>query len=184
MKNKDLRVVKTLNLIKNSFYQLLEEENFEKINISQICQLAQIGRSTFYQHYVDKYQLLDQENQYYLAKFADAMKTRVKTYQDPTSLQILIDKLKDERRQILLLLKVHGGDTDLTTMFEEVISDSAQHLINLQPKGNLSSQFIKQLYTANVMTFIVWSLKKGTNQQISSFMNESLKQEYNLWLKY
>lgn len=58
-KNLDLRVLKTQKLIRNSFINLLNEKGFEHITINDISQKAQINRSTFYLHYTDKFQLLD-----------------------------------------------------------------------------------------------------------------------------
>ncbi|MCH4008561.1 hypothetical protein [Companilactobacillus sp.] len=181
---KDLRVVKTTNLIKNSFYDLLSEEDFDKINVKQICQKSLIGRSTFYQHYVDKYDLLDKETELYAQKFADGMADRVDTFQDDNSLQNLIDYLEPDATEILLLLEVHTNGSDLEDRFEKIISESIAQLVNANPMSNLPIEFIQKLYSANVMSFLKWSLKNGVDQSINSFMNESLQQEYNIWLKY
>lgn len=39
---------------------LLFEKDFDTISIKEITEFAQIGRKTFYLHYIDKYDLLDQ----------------------------------------------------------------------------------------------------------------------------
>ncbi|HCY6816125.1 TPA: TetR/AcrR family transcriptional regulator C-terminal domain-containing protein [Staphylococcus aureus] len=56
----DLRVVKTRASIKKAFMTLLFEKDFDTISIKEITEFAQIGRKTFYLHYIDKYDLLDQ----------------------------------------------------------------------------------------------------------------------------
>lgn len=56
----DLRVVKTRASIKKAFITLLFEKDFDTISIKEITEFAQIGRKTFYLHYIDKYDLLDQ----------------------------------------------------------------------------------------------------------------------------
>ena len=53
----DLRVVKTLDNIKNSFLQLVKEKSFTKITVKDITEKARINRSTFYKYYLDKYDL-------------------------------------------------------------------------------------------------------------------------------
>lgn len=59
MKEKtDLRVVKTKNVLYNSLIELMKEKEFEEIKVSDICTKALINRSTFYAHYQDKYELL------------------------------------------------------------------------------------------------------------------------------
>lgn len=47
----DLRVKKTLNLIKNAFMTLILEEPYQDIRIVQIAERAQVNRKTFYLHY-------------------------------------------------------------------------------------------------------------------------------------
>lgn len=55
----DLRVVKTDNLIRDAFVKLIDEKGFKNITINDIANKAMINRSTFYLHYIDKYDLLD-----------------------------------------------------------------------------------------------------------------------------
>lgn len=55
---------KTKKLIQDSFMKILEKKAFESITIANITEYAKINRGTFYLHYQDKYDLLDQiENQ-------------------------------------------------------------------------------------------------------------------------
>ncbi|MDC7952235.1 TetR/AcrR family transcriptional regulator [Liquorilactobacillus mali] len=55
----DLRTLKTLSAIENSFMNLIEVKGFRNITINDIAGGAFINRSTFYLHYTDKYNLLD-----------------------------------------------------------------------------------------------------------------------------
>ena len=57
-KKKDLRVVKTKNLLYQTLIDLMKDKTFEEIKVSDICSKAMINRSTFYAHYEDKYELL------------------------------------------------------------------------------------------------------------------------------
>lgn len=56
---KDLRTIKTLHTIENALMQLLFQKKFKNITIDEIAKMAVINRSTFYLHYHDKYDLLD-----------------------------------------------------------------------------------------------------------------------------
>jgi len=58
MNKKDLRVIKTQNVIYEALLELMKEKAFEDIKVSDICNKALINRSTFYAHYSDKYELL------------------------------------------------------------------------------------------------------------------------------
>ena len=58
MNKKDLRVIKTKNMLYTTLISLMREKRFEEIKVSDICSQALINRSTFYSHYNDKYELL------------------------------------------------------------------------------------------------------------------------------
>ena len=55
----DLRIVKTKSLIKNAFLELRKKKPIEKITVKELCQNAQINKSTFYSHYNDIFDLSD-----------------------------------------------------------------------------------------------------------------------------
>ena len=53
----DRRVAKTKRIIKQVFLDLLKTNPINKISVSEITRLADIGRGTFYFHYLDVYDL-------------------------------------------------------------------------------------------------------------------------------
>lgn len=55
---KDPRVIRTKQLIKIAFRELLSVKGFDDITITDITKKATINRATFYAHYEDKYALL------------------------------------------------------------------------------------------------------------------------------
>ena len=59
MKKEDLRVVKSKKNLYDSLITLLEDYSFENIKVSDICDKANVNRSTFYDHFTDKYELLN-----------------------------------------------------------------------------------------------------------------------------
>jgi AcrR family transcriptional regulator len=56
----DRRTRYTKQQIHEAFFDLLREKSFEKTTVTGICTRAEISRGTFYLHYVDKYELLDE----------------------------------------------------------------------------------------------------------------------------
>lgn len=54
------RVKITKKLIKDSILELLAKKNINRISIKELCELADINRSTFYSYYDDTYSLLDE----------------------------------------------------------------------------------------------------------------------------
>ncbi len=52
-------VALTKNLIKKEFIHLYEKKGLDKITVSEICQSCGISRSAFYQHFDDKFDVLE-----------------------------------------------------------------------------------------------------------------------------
>lgn len=56
----DRRVIRTREAIRDAMIDLIEEIGFESLSIKDIADRANINRGTFYLHYHDKFDLLDQ----------------------------------------------------------------------------------------------------------------------------
>lgn len=56
----DRRILKTKSEIKQALTELMEEKRFEAITVRDLTERANINRGTFYLHYQDKYDLLEQ----------------------------------------------------------------------------------------------------------------------------
>lgn len=55
----DPRAKRTRKYIQDAFAELLGEKDFEAISIQDIMDRAELNRATFYNHYQDKYELLE-----------------------------------------------------------------------------------------------------------------------------
>lgn len=64
----DPRVLRTRQLIREAFRDLLRSKEFDAIAIKDIAQKATINRTTFYAHYEDKYALLDEITEQFFCK--------------------------------------------------------------------------------------------------------------------
>lgn len=74
MKKEDLRVIKTKKNLYEALIDLLKDKSFETIKVSDICEKANVNRSTFYDHFTDKYELLE-----------DMIKTVQESFEDELS---------------------------------------------------------------------------------------------------
>jgi len=50
--------VRTCRSLMETMYQLLQTDSFEKLSVQRICEVSQVPRSTFYNYFEDKYDLL------------------------------------------------------------------------------------------------------------------------------
>lgn len=55
----DQRVLRTKNALKSALLCCVKEKDFDSVNVAELCNKANINRVTFYTHYHDKYELLD-----------------------------------------------------------------------------------------------------------------------------
>lgn len=56
----DLRIVKTRKYIREAFLELRSKNMLEKIKVTELCELALINKTTFYNHYQDIYALSEE----------------------------------------------------------------------------------------------------------------------------
>lgn len=54
----DRRVQRTRRALRDAFLALMEERGWDAVNVQDICDRADVGRSTFYMHFQNKEQLL------------------------------------------------------------------------------------------------------------------------------
>lgn len=58
-RKEDRRTLYTRRTIKETFLKMLEKKSFPKITVTEICKFAEINRGTFYLHYYDMNDVLD-----------------------------------------------------------------------------------------------------------------------------
>ena len=56
----DKRITKTKQSLKQTLISLVSEKPFEQITVTELCKAASVSRITFYAHYSDKYELVDE----------------------------------------------------------------------------------------------------------------------------
>lgn len=117
--SEDLRIQKFKQAIKNAFLSLLAEKDFEKITIKDICTQAMIGKSTFYYHYEDKYDLARQL----------AIQSLKKLQHGDHSINDLINQIKQSADTALLMRKIQTPEINVEKMLKEQLAKSLQPFI-------------------------------------------------------
>jgi AcrR family transcriptional regulator len=72
-KNENRKIRYTKMVIRESLMELMKEKSILSVSVKDICDLADISRSTFYDHYKDQYDLLKQIEDETLAYFEDML---------------------------------------------------------------------------------------------------------------
>jgi hypothetical protein len=67
----EVKIKNTAQKMQNALIELIEQKEFEEITISEICQLAGVNRTTFYAHYCNTVELLEELEQDMIQNFIE-----------------------------------------------------------------------------------------------------------------
>ncbi|WP_051775041.1 TetR/AcrR family transcriptional regulator [Paenibacillus tyrfis] len=167
MMDEDIRIFKSKQNIRRAFIELLHEKSFNKITIQDIVDKALTGRSTFYNHYMDKYDLLEQLVEQHTRAFRTLIEKRYQATR-PQEVRRLIEEILNSivmhRDEIGTLLEVHLPNADLRKNMEDILYQSSLHYLSDTVKEpSVPLDYIASLYSANVITLISWTIKNGKN---------------------
>ena len=159
----DRRTRKTKKAIESSFLTLLERKSINRITVAETCRLADIGRGTFYLHYMDVYDLYEKiENEassglYKL--FEDAFPST-----DRDNSRRLADELTayiEDRRELFLLLTRE----DNRTLLQRITRRFSEKVINenllLHPDGDARYDAMEAVFVVSGMTGVLEEWLKG-----------------------
>lgn len=113
----DLRVQRTLQMIRDALISLMDEQGFDRTTVRDITSRAMINRATFYLHYVDKYDLLN--------KLVDGMLDELKKTM----------QLPDDFTANQLQLNTEAPPVSFIRQFEHLAAHASFYKVMLGPHG-------------------------------------------------
>lgn len=177
---KDLRIIKTQKNIYNALTNLLKKKSFESIKVSDICTEALINRSTFYDHYNDKYELLiDYINseKRTLEKALEENKNINDTKEYYIELiRILInhvDSLKELYHEII----ANNQNSIIMNILIDVITKDVEKRINNNLQNKIPSKIITKFYVGAVVNVCMeWFMNSSlyTKEDIINYLSNLL----------
>lgn len=113
----DKRVRRTKRLLQDSLIELLKEKKYERITVTDIIEHADFNRATFYRHYLDKDDLVEQLKEELLDDFMRDSKLIHEKKNEQRTIELSALTVKDifffdyiyERRNYFILWK-HSND--------------------------------------------------------------------------
>lgn len=108
--------IRSKNMIKEAFFELLKEKDYNKITVTDIVKKADLNRSTFYAHYLDVKAITDEFENEVINKMMELLnKFEFKNFfNNPTPLLLEISRfLECHESEYRTLLKINDAETFL-----------------------------------------------------------------------
>jgi AcrR family transcriptional regulator len=121
----DRRVKYTQMVLKQALLKLMEAKPINKIQVKEICELADVNRGTFYNHYTDQYDLLEAIEDEFAGQVLDLRDRRQANDMDVASMMTALLTYIDEQRPLAKILFRPGGDELMTRLMRSAY-DSAK----------------------------------------------------------
>lgn len=127
-KNVDRRIIRTKQVIRDALVTLIEEKGFDALTVKDITQRANINRGTFYLHYRDKFDLLEQtvtglaEECKNILLQANALNLNdYKNIDEPVPIIVTLFEYFDQNASLMRALLGLKGDLSFQNQFKKVL---------------------------------------------------------------
>ncbi|MHA6252412.1 TetR/AcrR family transcriptional regulator [Oceanobacillus sp. CAU 1775] len=157
----DRRIRYSQMALKASLLQLLKEKQFSNVTVKEICEHADINRSTFYAHYTDQYHLLEEIEEEMISDLNNYLSAYDFNEKDEVLLMTekLIEYLSTKKDEVQVLLNVSGDSS-----FQLKVMEVAKGFITKE--WNVYGQLDEEL-SNYLSTFII----SGSVQVIKQWLN-------------
>jgi AcrR family transcriptional regulator len=191
----DLRVRRTRKLLKRALIELTIAKGFAAVTVQDIADHAMVNRATFYRHYLDKYDLLDQ----YMREVYDMTASQAQIpvasaqypdfSQPPAGLLSLLEHVQQHADFYRVMLGKRGDPAFMQNIqqyiekrFRSLLPDS---ILLAQPSDPLLELCLSYVSHAGIGA-IVWWLNDGRRyspQEVAIWLNQLSKANLDLALR-
>lgn len=160
----DYRIEKTKRSIYNAFIGLRSKKVLEKITVKELCETAQINKSTFYVYYHDVYDLSDKIENEIIAQMIEDITNKEDVINDPLEFS----------RRLFNAYFVH--DTLIQTVFSETRAQQLPKKIEASLKEAIFAHFPQYKEDLDYNTKLTYSIYGGfyTYVEYKHLGNESV----------
>ena len=177
--NKDKRVIKTEKLICDTLMRLLETKTISKITVKEICDEAIISKSTFYDHYIDKYDVIDTMVNQYAKKFNKDVNQRFEAIHEENTFEMINKLIKETIKEdfnLSILMSQDKVNSSIREKFHQIFYKNAQFYFRKQKLNKrFSVEFLSQIYADLALTSVMFTLRHANDayliEEQTDFMN-------------
>ena len=155
MENQRIRLSKTM--LKDGLLKLLQEKPLQKITISEICEVSQINRTTFYKYYGSQQDLLDDIEADFLQKLEEGLRPIANQNED--ALVSVLTILYSHRETFKVLANANPQKT------------FAEHILKLPVINMIFDSLSKNhLFTAQELPYIKQFIFQGVFALLTNWL--------------
>jgi AcrR family transcriptional regulator len=161
------KVLYTKKTLKESLLVLLHEKDISKITVKELCQVADVNRSTFYSHYKDVFDIIEQMEDHIMGVVMKNINEQgiTSAYQLDV-FEAIFNELKMNNEELELLYLNPGSMKCFDRLFEGVYDYASPLLSNRF--GELSDQQIKHIYGF---------ISRGCAQMVASWVENGMEED-------
>lgn len=171
MKKQDMRTVKTRAALSAALMDLMDKEPFDEIKVVDICERAQVHRTTFYKHFEDKYQLLSFVIDEVIAELSGNFAVP-DNCENPSEfyhalLNSVIEYIHNNERKFKLIAKNNTSGVFIHTLQKILSQHIAEYLYFFEKKGfrfNAPVPLLAQYRSGGLIASAYYLLGMGKNQ--------------------
>lgn len=150
MSKVDRRILKSQEAIKNALIELMTEKGFDQITIQDIANKANVGRRTFYLHYMDKYDLIDKITEEHMHELSVLCETASEmNYIDA---ELLWFEYFERHYLFFSLMLASKGAHLFRHRFLELVTEELQKDMNISESEDVTIQF----FGAAIVGIVEW----------------------------
>jgi len=160
----DRRIERTRTAILQAFLSLCSEKSYDKVSVIDIAERANIGRTTFYDHYTDKEDLLT-------SSIAEMFMGLTQGEEDPRDRVVpafgLLNHIKDNAQL------TPGFDLSfMSAIFQENVAQIAQKQLRRSGLKGLELQVASQVITGGLVALVIWWIRQDRSIEATAVGNE------------
>ena len=151
----DSRIRRTKKLLREGITQLMKTKSVNKISVRELTDLVEINRGTFYLHYKDIFDLLEQIEAELCEEFEEMLnQTTIKSLGDSMYVFLSICLFLEKNKALCNQLLSENGDISFLAKIKKIISDKCFH--------DFPEKFMESIVTKADILYIVSYFESGT----------------------
>lgn len=177
-KKADRRIQRTRQLLQNALVDLILEKGYEVITVQDILDRANVGRSTFYEHFYDKDDLLLSQFTHLRDDFEQYLAGQMVNDESPWQLSLSMFRHAQNHRPLYQAMAgKQGGNLAVDYIQKYLTIYLRNHLITMQGQHpqSLPSEILTQFIVSALIGLLTWWLNNDsafTAEQMNAFFRQ------------